>query len=316
MYYIGIDIGGTNIVAGVTDDEGKIHAKAECKVDKSWDDRVLSEMCVTLAREATERAGVDPGEIQSVGIGVPGLVFNETGVVVKTANMPFANTPLRDIFQSRWQLPVYMSNDANCAAIGEYWCGAVAGCDPVVVITLGTGIGGGMVSNGKLFTGFAQSGMEVGHMVLHPGGEPCGCGNRGCWEQYASATALVRMAREEMSGRPESLLWDLCQGDAKQVDGRIVFEGAKRGDLAAQLALEQFRRELALGLINLVNILQPQVICIGGGISHADEAQLLIPLQKLMTQGCFDKERPPRLVRAALGNDAGIVGAAMLCKLL
>ena len=151
-----------------------------------------------LAQQAAEVGGFAADQIKAVGLGLPGLVDNKTGYVIQTPNMPFDNTPIREMFQAEWDVPVYLGNDANCAAIGEYWAGAAKGCDPAVVVTLGTGIGSGMVAGGRLFTGYANSGMEAGHMIIQPGGAPCGCGNHGCWEQYGSATALIRMTRQAM----------------------------------------------------------------------------------------------------------------------
>ena len=316
MYYIGVDVGGTNLVAGLVDREGTILYKTGKPVDRALTAEQLCDAIADLALLACRQGGREPEEIEAVGVGIPGLVDNKTGMVVQTANMPFRDTPFRTRFQARWDVPVYLGNDANCAAIGEYWAGAAKGCSPAVVITLGTGIGGGMVVDGKLFTGFANSGMEVGHMVIYPGGQPCGCGNRGCWEQYGSATALIRMTREEMERCPDSLLWQLCGGDLSQVQGRTSFQGAAQGDPASGRILERYREGLSLGLINLVNLLQPQVICLGGGISNAEDALLLDPVREQVEQGAYDKNTPVRVVRAALGNDAGVVGAALLCHLV
>ena len=316
MYYIGVDVGGTNLVAGLVDREGTILYKTGKPVDRALTAEQLCDAIADLALLACRQGGREPEEIEAVGVGIPGLVDNKTGMVVQTANMPFRDTPFRTRFQARWDVPVYLGNDANCAAIGEYWAGAAKGCSPAVVITLGTGIGGGMVVDGKLFTGFANSGMEVGHMVIYPGGQPCGCGNRGCWEQYGSATALIRMTREEMERCPDSLRWQLCGGDLSQVQGRTPFQGAAQGDPASGRILERYREGLSLGLINLVNLLQPQVICLGGGISNAEDALLLDPVREQVEQGAYDKNTPVRVVRAALGNDAGVVGAALLCHLV
>ena len=316
MAYIGIDVGGTNLVAGLVDEQGKILHKASRPVDRTMSDRELCRELIVLSEEACLSGGLARGEIQAVGIGIPGLVDNHRGVVVMTANMPFRDTPLRELFQREWDVPVYLGNDANCAALGEYWAGSAKGCSPAVMITLGTGIGGGMVVDGKLFTGFANSGMEVGHMITRPGGLACGCGNQGCWEQYGSATGLIRMTREAMEHAPDSLLWQLCAGDLEKVQGRTPFQAAKEGDTTALAVLEQYRQELALGLINLINVLQPQVICMGGGVSNAEDELLLTPLTELVKKGSFDKTMPTRLVRASLGNDAGVVGAALLCNSL
>ena len=316
MYYVGVDVGGTNLVAGLVDGEGTILDKVSHPVDRSLSAQELCAELVRLARKACEMGEADPGEVQAVGIGLPGLVDNKSGVVVQTPNMAFENTPLRELFQREWDVPVYLGNDANCAALGEYWAGAAKGCSPAVMVTLGTGIGGGMVVDGRLFTGFANSGMEVGHMIIHPNGALCGCGNRGCWEQYGSATALIRLTQLEMERTPDSLLWQLCEGDRYKVQGRTAFQGARQGDPAAKRVLAAYLQGLSIGLVNLVNILQPEVICLGGGVSNAEDELLLIPLRELVAAGSFDKQMPTRLVRASLGNDAGVVGAALLCNSL
>ena len=316
MSYIGIDVGGTNLVAGLVDEEGHILHKASCPVDKGMDDRALCGQLVRLAREACAGGGADPAAIESVGVGIPGLVDNARGLVIQTANMPFCSTPLGELFRREWDVPVFLGNDANCAAIGEYWAGAAKGCDPAVVVTLGTGIGGGLVANGKLFTGYANSGMEVGHMVIKPNGILCGCGNRGCWETYGSATALIRLTQAEMEYTKDSVMWELCEGDRFKVQGRTAFQGARLDDPAAKRVLHTYLQGLSIGIINLINILQPEIICLGGGISNAEDDLLLDPLRQLVDEGTFDKSNPTRLEKASLGNDAGVVGAALLCHMM
>lgn len=313
--YVGVDVGGTNLVAALVNTTGTIEWKVSCPVDKTWTAEETSLQIARLARKAVTEGNYDLGKIRAVGIGFPGLVDNKTGYVIKTPNMAFENTPFRAFFESVWNVPVYLGNDANCAAIGEYWSGAAKGCDPAVVVTLGTGIGGGLIANRRLLTGFANSGMEVGHMIIHPNGLPCGCGNHGCWEQYGSATALIRMTKEVMENAKDSTLWDLCGGDITKVQGKTTFQAAGLGDAAAQTVLDAYIEGLALGLANLVNILQPEIICLGGGISMADEKLLLEPLKERVVQYVFDKAAPLRVERAALGNDAGVIGAAMLCNM-
>lgn len=313
MYYVGVDVGGTNLVAGLMNENCEILDKASHPVDHSQTPEQLCGEIVRLAKQVCQSGGVTEKEVRAVGIGLPGQVNNKTGIVVRTPNMPFQNTPVRQLFQQQWDMPVFLGNDADCAAIGEYRSGSAKGCSPAVTVTLGTGIGAGMVVDGKLFTGFAGSGMEVGHMIIHPNGHLCGCGNRGCWEQYGSASALIQMTLREMERSQDSLLWQLCGGDRSKVQGRTVFQAARQGDEAAHRVLYSYRSGVAIGLINLVNILQPEVICMGGGVSNVDDDLLLDPVRELVRQGSFDKTMPTRLVRASLGNDAGVVGAAMLC---
>ena len=314
--YIGIDIGGTNLVAGLTNGKGQIIDKLSRPVDKEWSAEEVCRQIALLAKQAAEIGGFGPEKITAVGVGLPGVVDNASGMVFQTPNMPFSHTPFRKLFQEVWNVPVYLGNDANCAAIGEYWAGSAKGCDPVVVITLGTGIGGGLVVGGKLYTGFANSGMEVGHMCIHPNGVLCKCGHRGCWEQYGSATALIRITQEEMERNPKSALWEYAEGDRFKVSGRTAFQAARVEDESAKKVLYRYLQGLSLGLINIVNILQPEIICLGGGISNAEDDLLLDPLRELVKAGCFDRITPPRLEKASLGNDAGVIGAAMLCNML
>ena len=316
MYYIGIDVGGTNLVAGLVDEKGHILDKVSHPVDKSMSSEDLCTELARLAMKVCEMGAVDYNQVEAVGVGLPGLVDNKTGMVLKTPNMNFSDTPFRELFQKVWNIPVFLGNDANCAAIGEYCAGAAKGCDPAVMVTLGTGIGGGLVAGGKLFTGYANSGMEVGHMIIQPNGVLCGCGNRGCWEQYGSATALIRLTQLEMERCKDSVLWELCEGDRFKVQGRTAFQGARLGDPAAKRVLTTYLQGLSIGLVNLINVLQPEIICLGGGISNAEDDLLLDPLRELVRQGTFDKNAPTRLEKASLGNDAGVVGAAMLCNMV
>ena len=313
--YVGIDVGGTNLVAGLVDEAGAIVHKSTCPVNRDWTAEQLTRQLAKLSLQAAEEAGCPLSELQAAGVGLPGLVNNKTGMVVKTTNMPFYNTPFREMFQEDLKIPVYLGNDADCAAVGEYWAGSAKGCDPAVVVTLGTGIGSGMVKGGKLYTGFGGAGMEAGHMIIQPNGVRCGCGNLGCWEQYGSATALIRLTREEMEYSRDSLLWELCGGDTRKLEGRTTFQAVRQGDTTARKALDRYLEGLSMGLINMVNVLFPEIVCLGGGISNADDDLLLNPLRELVHRGSFDKNHLPRVEKASLGNDAGVVGAAMLCNM-
>lgn len=314
MKYIGIDVGGTNVVAGVVDETGMILDKVSHPVDKSMSAEAMCQELARMAKAVCTVSSIPEEEIMAVGVGLPGLVDNKTGMVIKTPNMPFHHTPFRELFQQVWNVPVYLGNDANCAAIGEYFAGAAKSSNNAVVVTIGTGIGGGLVVDGKLLTGFANAGMEVGHMLIHPNGVMCGCGQRGCWEQYGSATALIRLTRIEMERNRDTKLWEVCEFDMENVTGRTAFQAARMGDAAAKRVLAQYLEGLSIGLINLVNILQPEIICLGGGVSNAEDDLLLDPLRDLVAKGVFDKHVPIRLEKASLGNDAGIVGAALLCE--
>ena len=318
MYYIGIDVGGTNLVAGLVDELGHIFNKVNTPVSKDMTAEQFAGELVRMAKRLCEVGEVDPSQIESVGIGLPGVVDNKSGLFVQNPNMPFRDrdVPLREMFRKEWEIPVFLGNDANCAAVGEYWAGAAKGCDPAMLITLGTGIGGGLILDGKLFTGFANAGMEVGHMIIQPNGILCGCGSRGCWERYGSATALIQLARQEMEWDRSSEMWTIADGDSYKVSGRTPFQAARLGDPAAKRVLAKYLQGLSIGMINLVNILQPEIICLGGGVSNAEDDLLLDPLRELVWQGSFDKGHRTRIEKASLGNNAGVVGAALLGNLM
>ena len=232
-----------------------------------------------------------------------------------TTNIPLERTDLAALFRRRLDLPVLLGNDADCAAVGEYFQGAGRGLRDFVVLTLGTGLGAGIILDGRLRGG--ESSSEAGHMVLHAGGEPCPCGRRGCWEQYASATALIRRTEAAMSAHPESALRRLAE-EAGGVDGRTPFLAAEAGDETALAVCRAYVEELAEGTASLINILRPEAVAFGGGVAGAPEHLLLEPLRRRIGELCFSRHggRATRILRAELGNDAGVIGAALLGRVI
>ncbi len=310
MLNIGIDLGGTNIAAGVVDENGKILAKESTPTLAK---RPIEEIVADMARVckiAAGKAGYGLDGIGSVGIGIPGTVDNKNGVAVYTCNVPMENTPLRDMLQKYIDKPVYLENDANAAALGEYKING-NGAKSFIFITLGTGVGGGIILDGKIYRGFNGVGGELGHMTLVSGGELCGCGKRGCWEQYASVTALLRQTRAAMEKHPESLMNELAKAYGK-VSGRTAFEAAKRGDKAGAAVVAQYLEYVADGLVSILNIFQPEKILIGGGISK-EGGYLLGPVKEFVYKYDYNRYMPKTEIETAkLFNDAGIIGAAML----
>lgn len=314
MVTIGIDVGGTNLVAGVVDIDAdyRILAKAKCKTASCPTAESMVDALVRLSREAVAQAGLQESDVHAVGVGIPGAVDRIRGIVIEAVNAPFSNTPFTEMFRQRWDVPVYLENDANCAVLGEGVAGGAKGCSSAVAVTLGTGVGGGYLCDGMLEL-YSRNGMEVGHIVIEVDGEPCPCGRRGCWEQYSSATALKRMTREEMRRSPDSLMWKLC-GSPEQVKGKTPFEAARQGDPAGKRVTERYLKYLSIGLANLVNVFQPELLCIGGGVSNERDEDFLHPLQKMVDETSLHKRlgNQTKLVKAALGGDAGIIGAAIL----
>lgn len=312
MYRIGIDLGGTNIVAGVMDDQYRIVGTARCKTRIPRPAQEIVEDMARMAREAVTAAGLTMDDIASVGVGSPGTCNADTGIVEYSNNLGFENIPLRDWLSGMLGKVVYIENDANAAALGEAMAGAAKGAQSCVCITLGTGVGGGIIIDGKIYGGFNFAGAELGHTVIMVDGEPCTCGRNGCWESYASATGLIRQTRRAMEAHPESAMWKIA-GSLDNVDGRTSFDAMRAGDEAGKQVVDQYIRYIACGLINVINIFQPEVLCIGGGICKEGDT-LLKPLAEHIQKERYSRfsSHQTRLCVAQLGNDAGIIGAAVL----
>ena len=316
MYYLGIDLGGTNIAAAAVDEEGTILGRSSIPTPRDGAAPALVAAAMAQAVvQAVDNASLDLGNAASIGIGSPGTIDPVSGVVRFWSNLNFQDVPLSDLVRRNMavDLPIYLENDANAAALGEYASGAGKGSVSMVAITLGTGIGGGAVFNGKLYTGFNYAGMEVGHFVIEKGGRPCTCGRQGCFETYCSATALIRQARRAMEKAPDSLLWQLCAGDPERVNGRLIFDARDAGDPCAAAVVERYLDYVAAGAANLVNLLEPDALIIGGGISAQGE-KILEPIRRRVRELAYIPAMADRcrIAAAQLGNDAGIIGAAFL----
>jgi len=310
--YVGIDVGGTNLKAGLTDESGKILAVRRIPLGEFRGSEAFVETLAELTKAVARDGGIESENLEYVGMGFPGAVAEET--VLYTCNIPLENVPVGELFRRYLPVPVILGNDADCAAVGEYFCGAGRGTKNFCVVTLGTGVGGGMILNGKLYSGMGAAG-EVGHMVIRSDGVLCSCGRKGCWETYASATGLIRMTREAMEQDRQSLLWELS-GGLKGVSGRTAFQAVTRGDAAARRVCDEYLVCLAAGITNLVNILQPEVLAVGGGISNESDELLLHPLQEIVARECYSRHGGylTKIIKAELGNDAGLIGAALLPK--
>lgn len=313
MYYIGIDIGGTNLKAGLVDESYQITATKKLPLQFQSMDQ-MGETLARMAMDLVEENGLSRDQVASVGMGFPGPVDDRRGVVIKTVNIPIRFMPVAEMFHRHWDLPVHLGNDADCAALGEFYHYENKDIESLILVTLGTGIGTGIILGGRIHAGINGCAGEGGHTVIVHDGEQCTCGRKGCWERYASANALIRQTMAAMEENKDSAMWTLVGGDLSNLDGRTAFEAMRRGDGAARDVVDQYLRYLADGLSNLVNIFQPEVICLGGGVSHERDEDLLVPLQSMVLEQCFGREadRHTRIVKAKLGNDAGIIGAALL----
>lgn len=311
---IGIDLGGTNMAFGIVDDKGALLAKSSIPtLAENGAESILHRMAEE-ARRLAEEAGVSWDTVTSIGIGSPGAVDHTAGLVRSACNLGIRNVMLADEMSARLGKPAHVENDANCAAFAEAMVGAGKGCASCLMLTLGTGIGGGIVLDGKLYRGFNDFGGEFGHTVICHGGEPCACGKRGCLEAYASATALIRDTKRAAEGEPHSLLWQFAKQEGG-FTGKTAFSAAAMGDKTAQDVLERYVEMLSVGLANAIKIFQPEIIVIGGGVCHAGDA-LLKPLHREVMDAAYrypiEEEKKTKLALATLGNDAGIIGAALL----
>lgn len=316
MYRLGIDLGGTNIAAGVVDEDYKIIGTGKVKTGAHRSNDEIADDMAKAARMAIKDAGIDISEIAAMGIGSPGSVIPSKGIVATSNNLKFSNLPLCAMMKERLGVDFYIENDANAAAYGELLAGAGKGCKNFVAITLGTGVGSGIIIDGKIFSGSNNAGGELGHTVIVVDGEACTCGRKGCWETYASATALIRQTKAEMEANKNSIMWKLCDGDINRVNGKTAFDAMREKDESGIKVVNQYIRYIAIGVTNVINIFQPEVLCIGGGISKEGDV-LINPITQFVENERYSKniEKQTAVKVAALGNDAGIIGAAFLDKL-
>ena len=317
MYRIGIDLGGTNIAAGLVNENYQIVRKDSVPTNAQRDPALIVDDIAMLCKKVCADEGLDLSAIEAIGIASPGIANHDDGVVEYANNLPFRKFPICAMLRERTGVQnVHVENDANAAAWGEAVAGAAKGTKKSVMITLGTGVGGGIIIDGKVFSGFNFAGGELGHTVIEKDGAPCSCGRKGCWEAYSSATALIRMTREKLeecraAGR-ETLIEKMVAEKGK-VSGKTAFDAMRAGDEAGREVVDKYLSYLAVGLGNMINIFQPEVISLGGGVSNERE-NLLKPLIPLIRKEQYGGDLVPltKICIAELGNDAGIIGAAFL----
>ena len=307
-YYIGIDLGGTNIVAGVVDENYQILTKASVKTNLPRPEQEIAADMAAVARQAAEEAGLSLDQIEWVGVGTPGIANSATGIIEYSNNLGFCNTPMVQYLEEALGRPAFIENDANAAAYGEYVAGAAKGAKHAVCITLGTGVGGGIIIDGKIYCGSNFGGAEIGHTVIDVNGPMCSCGRKGCFEVFSSATGLIRMTKEALAAHPESAM-----KDEERITGRTAFNYMRAGDETTKQVVDDYIRYLAAGITNTINIFQPDVLCIGGGVCNEGDP-LLLPMKEIVKKEVYTRNSPKNteIVIAKLGNDAGIIGAAFL----
>ncbi len=311
-YYVGIDLGGTNIVAGVVDENYNIVATAKTKTNCPRAEKDIADDMAKMALEAVKNANLTIDDIEWIGIGTPGIANSETGIIEYSNNLGFNNTPMVKYIQETIDKPVFIENDANAAAYGEYVAGAAKGAKNAVCITLGTGVGAGVVIDGKIYSGSNFAGAEIGHTVIEVDGAECSCGRKGCFEAYSSATGLIRMTKEAIAENPDCIMAKMAEEKGK-VTARTSFDAMRAGDSIAKAVVDKYIKYLAAGITNTINIFQPDILCIGGGVCNEGDP-LLLPVKEIVKKEVYTRNSPKNaeIVIAKLGNDAGIIGAAFL----
>ncbi len=321
MYYIGVDLGGTNIAIGIVNDNYEIVRKGSTRTNPHREPDLITADMADLIKRLLSDEGLTVSDIESVGVAAPGTANSATGIIEYANNIPFLNYPLADRLSAMLGgMTVYIENDANAAAKAEAIAGVAKGSRSSVMVTLGTGVGGGIIMDGKIYSGFNFAGAELGHIVIEENGRPCSCGRRGCWEAYSSATGLANLTRESIIAARkagiETVMDTMIGGDLTKASARTPFAAMKAGDEIGRAVVDEYISYLACGIVNIINTLHPEVLSIGGGVSGEGE-YLTVPLtaKVLEETGCANEaELGTKILTAKLRNDAGIIGAAVLGK--
>ncbi|WP_099469917.1 ROK family protein [Konateibacter massiliensis] len=315
-YAIGVDIGGTNIAAGFIDDDNQLVLKASVETPKNGSADEIIVCIASLIEKLAKRLGITRENYACIGMGVPGTVNKESGKIEFANNLSFHDEDLIEMLKKYYEeIPITMNNDANAAAYGEFVAGAGKEADSLIMVTLGTGIGGGIIIDRKLYEGSNFAAGELGHFVINCEGIPCNCGRKGCFEAYASATALIEQTKAAMKKEKESILWELCDYNLEKVEGKTLFDSVRLLDKTAEKVMNQYIYYLSVGIIDIINIFQPDMVCIGGGISKAGDLILDGLLKRVQKEDyARTSSRQTKIVFAQLENDAGIIGAGLLAR--
>ncbi len=305
-YYIGVDIGGTNLKTGVVDEKGNIISEFSVPTGADRPQDTVLQDIIGAIKNSIENSKVDLKEIRAVGLGSPGAIDTENGIVIRNYNLGWKDFHICEKISAALNIPAKLANDADAAALGEVVAGSAKGAKSALIITLGTGVGSGVVINEKIFPG------EFGHMVIAYNGRKCTCGRRGCFEAYSSATGLINMTKEAIEKNPGGILAETAKLEGA-VSGLTVFNAADRGDETAAKVIDEYLEYLACGLANLINGLLPEVVSLGGGIAKQGE-RLLAPLRVKVEREVFKGLKLPKIVTCTLGYKAGLIGAAMAVR--
>lgn len=312
---LGIDVGGTSIKFGLVDASHRITHKSTLTTQAELGFEAMADAIAHEAVRLVEEAQLSINELNSIGVGVPSVVNPHNQHVVFANNLNWRDVDLLGRLRKHLSVPMFIADDADCAALGEVVAGGAQGVKNALMMTFGTGVGGGFIIDGNIYAGGDGFGCEPGHTILHVDGDACTCGRRGCLEAYTSIPALIRQAQQAARAHPDSLLHRLCDHELERLDGRLIFEAYDQNDSVAHSVVDQYHTHIAEGLASLHNAFRPEVMILGGGISARGE-RLLKPVMEKMVERLFavDLLGIPRVVVAELGNDAGMVGAARLAQ--
>jgi len=314
MYIVSVDLGGTNIRVALVDQNGKIIEKQEIPTRVAEGEKIVIRQMKELIRDVIKKSKMAVQQIMGIGIASPGPLDTKTGVIINTPNLGWKNVPLKDAIEEEFHLPTYVDNDGNLAALGEYWLGAGVKVNYLVCLTLGTGIGGGIIINGEIFHGATDAAGELGHVIVEPNGLRCGCGNYGCMEAYASGTGITKRTTQAIKEGAVTSITELVKNQLEKITPLIVYQAATKGDELANHILNETARYLGIGIVSIVNVLNPQLVIIGGRVVQMGELLLNYIKDEVAKRAFLEPCKRIAIVPAKLGDDAGIIGAAKMIQ--
>ena len=312
MYNVGIDLGGTTIKGGIVDKTGKIIISKAIPTNAERTGKEIIKDIANLSNELIEKSGINISEINSIGIGSPGLIDSRNKKIILASNIDFNNINVEEEMKKYINIDIFIENDANCATVAEFYCGSMKNYNSGVMLTIGTGIGGGVILDGKLIKGDYLGETELGHTIVDYSGQKCKCGQKGCLEVFSSATAIINYAKTLIyeNKNTKTKILDFAK-DIDNINAKFVFEAYDLKDELATKVIERFNQYMAVAIVNYINIFRPGVFCIGGGVSARGE-KLINPIIEKAQELILGNKLECPIVTAILGNDAGIIGAAML----
>lgn len=312
--YIGIDLGGTNIGIGIVDSENKLIYKDSIptKSERGFND--IIEDIMALISKTINVNNIPKDHIQGIGIGIPGIVDPKSEIIIDCVNLRWNNVDIKSAIEEKLNIAVTVGNDATVAGVAELVVGAMRGCQTGVLLTLGTGIGGGIIINGQVYDGFHGIGSEIGHMIVGENYYNCNCGRNGCLETFSSSTAIIKYARKLIEEGNDSAIMTKVKGNLNSIDGKVIFDQAKAGDKVACKVIDRMTNYLAIGIMNIITVIDPEVFVIGGGLSATGEYLISIIRDKVSRIAYYKGMGIGQIILSRIGNDGGIIGAATLCR--